>query len=243
MYKKALVLIAFTGLIGSAFGQNSEVQSAANYIRHKEYKKAKISIDKATENATSKGKAKTWKYCSELYYIIASSTKESIKSLDADALEKAFEAFKMLKDLDTKGIYKKESSGGFAKCGNKFFSKGEAAYKKEQFADGLKYFNLCTEAYDYNGVPKTGSSYYPPIEWGAYCAIGLKDYALAEKYYRMIIDAKIDLIQISKNASAVHTPEKIKLQYELDIFPATYFSFEEIVIDGHPHFYFKRYRG
>ncbi|MBI2281604.1 MAG: tetratricopeptide repeat protein [Bacteroidetes bacterium] len=100
---KKIVLTITTIVVASiGFAQKAEVVSAFNYnkafersLKCSELQNGLASINKATEDATTKEWAKTWYYRGNLYFnVLASKTsKESCINLDIDALEKCTDSY------------------------------------------------------------------------------------------------------------------------------------------------------
>ena len=126
------VFFVFATLIG--FSQKNQVVSAFNYHRNGKLDKAKVAIDKATENPKTSGMAKTWYYRGNIYLDIAQSPLEAYKDLDPDALKKADEAYNKALELDTKKQFTDEILKRMPILGEAYFF------------DGANNYNLGTEA-------------------------------------------------------------------------------------------------
>ena len=205
--KKALLIFTLIGIIGTAQAQKVNIQTAANHLKHWELKEAKAAIDKAAAHVQSKAMPKTWNYRAEIYYKIAIAKKVHIRALDEDALEKAFESFKTLKELDIKKDYIKESTPGIANCAALSLNKGMSAFDSTDYEVALKYLNICIEAYELSGIKKD-SIYYGPVFWIAATAEKLKKYDLAEEKYREMIDADYQKATMYKNLFSLYMNER-----------------------------------
>ena len=100
--KKTVLTITTIVVASIGFAQKAEVVSAFNYnkafersLKCSELQNGLASINKATEDVTTKEWAKTWYYRGNLYFnVLASKTsKESCISLDVDALEKCTDSY------------------------------------------------------------------------------------------------------------------------------------------------------
>lgn len=100
--KKTIFTLTTLAVTSVGFAQKAEVVSAFNYnkafersLKCSELQNGLASINKATEDATTKEWAKTWYYRGNLYFnVLASkSSKESCANLDADALEKCTDSY------------------------------------------------------------------------------------------------------------------------------------------------------
>lgn len=69
MKKLILILIACISF-SAVYAQKSKVVATYNYLRHQEYKKAKLSIDKAIVHPKTMNSAKTWWYNGQTYHKI-----------------------------------------------------------------------------------------------------------------------------------------------------------------------------
>lgn len=97
----SLFLICSIGFINA---QPFNVTSCHNYLKYKEFDKAKEAIDKAIEHPKTSNKAKTWIYYAKTYHKIsdkcmfakgdkAEEIKEKYCNLDPEALNKAYKAY------------------------------------------------------------------------------------------------------------------------------------------------------
>lgn len=100
----ALFFISFSALV---FGQNMQVQNMANYLRNKDYPKAKAAADAAAVHESTKSSAKMWAYRGDVYKAISDTSAR--ESIDPEAEEKALEAYINCLKLDKENnIYKDE---------------------------------------------------------------------------------------------------------------------------------------
>jgi len=74
---KKLVLVVIAVLISGITFSQTEVVSAYNYLKNGQLDKAKTYIDKACVNEKTKGLAKTWFYCGNVYLSIALTKEEN----------------------------------------------------------------------------------------------------------------------------------------------------------------------
>ncbi|HOV10602.1 MAG TPA: hypothetical protein PLL90_02440, partial [Bacteroidales bacterium] len=97
---KKLVLVVIAVLISGITFSQTEVVSAYNYLKNGQLDKAKTYIDKACVNEKTKGLAKTWFYCGNIYLSIALTKEEKFKSLDSNAIQIAYDAYQKAIQLD-----------------------------------------------------------------------------------------------------------------------------------------------
>lgn len=103
---KKLTTLAFVFYTVLSFGQSMQLQNSINYLRNKEYDKAKTATDLAAENESTKSNAKTWMFRGRIYQDIYMSKDAAVKGLDNEAEEKSLEAFINCLKLDKDNIYK-----------------------------------------------------------------------------------------------------------------------------------------
>ncbi len=109
---KKLIALAFTATITGINAQNIQVQNMINYLRNKEYVKAKESADAAAVHDDTKGSAKMWMNRGLVYKAIYSDTSQKVRDVDQEAEEKALDAFVNCLSLDKgKDIYKDDVKG------------------------------------------------------------------------------------------------------------------------------------
>jgi len=110
--KKPLILLVLVCISILSFGQNLQVQNMATAIRSKDYEKGKAAADAAAVHESTKGSAKMWMYRGKVYQAIYSDTSEKVRKIDAEAEEKALDAYVNCLKLDAKeNIYKDEVKG------------------------------------------------------------------------------------------------------------------------------------
>ena len=114
-----------------SFAQMEKVTSAYDYLRRKQFDKAKDRIDIATKNASSNTKAKTWYYRAEIYKSIAASENPNIVNLDDSAHAKSRDAYLKAQKLDLKNRYTDECKNGLAYIQQHLLQTGFAKYKSK----------------------------------------------------------------------------------------------------------------
>lgn len=137
MRKTLLTLLLACGA-GAIFAQNSQVVAAYNHMRYNELDKAKIAIDKASENEKSKSNPKTWMYRGQIYTTIF--TTEEWKSLSEKPLVEALNAYNKLKETDTKGRYADELNQGMNFVTVKLFEAGVNDFNAQAYESAIENF-------------------------------------------------------------------------------------------------------
>lgn len=106
-----IITAALVSITAISFSQNNQVQNASNYLRNKEFDKAKIAADAASVHEATINNPKLWKYRGQIYQEIYFSKDAAVKGLDAEAEEKALDSYiKCLKN-DKDSYYKDEEGG------------------------------------------------------------------------------------------------------------------------------------
>ncbi len=168
MKKNQLVIVLMLGF-ATLFGQNMQIQNMVNYLRNKEFDKAKASADAAAVHESTKASSKMWLNRGLVYKAIYSDTSQKVRDIDPDAAEKALEAFTACLTLDKgKDIYKDEAKGPIVlaaaannrKANNYVFNKNYDAAAKcydlleaalpFDYDQGMKRQNITKEKIMYN---------------------------------------------------------------------------------------------
>ena len=108
---KKIILFLFISFSALSFSQSMQVQNMFNYLRNKEYEKAKSSADAASIHETTKLSSKMWLYRGNVYKAIYSDTSKKVRDIDLAAEEKALEAYINCLKYDKDVIYKEDAKG------------------------------------------------------------------------------------------------------------------------------------
>jgi tetratricopeptide (TPR) repeat protein len=128
-----------------ASAQKSVRTTAFNYLKKGKFDLAKENIDKAVAHEKTMNDAKTWLYYGNTYIQIATNEDEAIKSLDPDALQKAYDGYMKCNELDTKGVYKLDIIKNVTVIGNNYYARGLDFFDNKNFKDAFVNFNKATE--------------------------------------------------------------------------------------------------
>ena len=110
---RKLFLILLTVMSFATYAQNLQVQNMVNYLRNRDYAKAKAAADAAAEHESTINSAKMWMYRGDVYKAIYDTS--SRDELDKEAEEKALAAYIRCMELDKgKDIYKDDVKGKLA---------------------------------------------------------------------------------------------------------------------------------
>ncbi len=170
---KSFLTITLAALSAIAIAQDNQVLNSINYLKSKEFDKAKAATDLAAENEKTKGSAKMWKARGDVYRAIYADTSSKVRALDEEAEEKALKAYINCLAIDLKEnakdpIYKPDVKGPIVMAANatnkkaarygqaKMFDKALAAYDLVEsaliydFDEGMKRNNITKEKLMYN---------------------------------------------------------------------------------------------
>src|SRR5437870_5883931 len=112
--RKMLLVFALVMAARWASAQDIQVQNMVNYLRNKDYPKAKAAADLAAAHESTRGKAKTWMYRGNVYKAIYDTSARD--QLDTEAEEKALEAYVNCLKLDKDNVYKDDVKGNQARA-------------------------------------------------------------------------------------------------------------------------------
>ncbi len=102
---KKVITLLFIALTSFAFSQSIQIQNMNNYLRNKDYQKAKESADAAAINESTKSSAKMWMMRGNVYKAIYADTSKKVRDIDNASEEKALEAYINCFKLDKDKIY------------------------------------------------------------------------------------------------------------------------------------------
>ncbi|MCX6292170.1 MAG: hypothetical protein NT126_10450 [Bacteroidetes bacterium] len=198
--KIALIVFLFVTLNG--YGQNFNVQSAADSYKDLQFTKtnrlkdlsdAKRYIDLAYANEQTSNDPKMWIYRGKIYLEIDRDTNEVIRNLDPDAIEKSGTSFINCEKTDTKKNYSEDCNNLIWVSGIRLFNKAVAGLNKGEFEKATRYFNLAMEIipFDKDNNLKRNTITPDLITYNlAKTAIKSKDHEKAKSYLQKLIDSK-----------------------------------------------------
>ncbi len=141
------ILIGLTALVNA---QSNQVQNASNYLRSKEYDKAKASADAAVLNESTKSSPKLWMYRGLIYEGIYESKNEADNKLDVEAQEKSVESFITCLKLDKDNVYKDQMKGNLANACASLDRKVKYYQSIKEYEKALKGLDLLEQALPYD---------------------------------------------------------------------------------------------
>lgn len=159
--KHLLLATTITCVISSSINaQSNQVQNSFNYLKNKEYDKAKIAADAASANASTSGSAKTWLYRGKIYKAIYEDKDSLVRAIDANAEEKALESYVTCLNLDKeKNIYKDEAKNALVQSAYATYKKAKYLQIHKEYDKALALLNMVETAipFDFDGSLKANA--------------------------------------------------------------------------------------
>lgn len=128
MKKLSLIFLAFI-TVSTVFGQKALRTTAFNDLRKGQLDKAMQNIEPTISDASTMSDPKTWFYRGNIYLQIHMSTNPEYKNLDANALDKSYESYKKLLELDTKKEYYTEAIQNIFVISEQLYNQGVNHFK------------------------------------------------------------------------------------------------------------------
>ncbi|MBK6345441.1 MAG: tetratricopeptide repeat protein [Bacteroidales bacterium] len=201
---KKLSLIFLTVLaVTAVFGQKALRTTAFNDLRKGQLDKAMQNIEPTIADPTTMSDAKTWFYRGNIYLQIHMSDKPEYKNLDPDALEKAYESYKKLLELDTKKEFYTEAIQNIFVISEQLYNQGVKHFSASEFDKALSSFeksadvNLTYGSIDTLAIFNAGLS-----------AENAKNWAKAKQHYGRIIELNYPQPLVYNSLSNVYLEEK-----------------------------------
>lgn len=133
-----------------AISQSNQVQNANNYLRTKEYDKAKIAADAASVHESTSKNPKLWMYRGKIYQEIYFSKDQAVRNLDLDAEEKALESYITCLKNDKDNIYKDEVKGVLVQAAAGVSNKANFLVQNKEYDKAIKCYDLLEQAIPYD---------------------------------------------------------------------------------------------
>ncbi|MBX3163566.1 MAG: tetratricopeptide repeat protein [Bacteroidetes bacterium] len=194
---KKIITLIFVALAAGSYAQNMQVQNMVNYLKQKDFAKAKEAADKAAEHESTKSSAKMWKLRGNVYQGIAADS--NLKSLDAEAAEKALEAYNNCFKFDKEKIYKDEATNTWIQSAVALTRKAETYKKNKQFENAIKAYDLLDASlvYDNEGYLKKNNLTHENLQYSkfeTYQLVG--DNASAKTLADKLAEAKFNDVRL-----------------------------------------------
>lgn len=189
--KRTLFIIALVAAVSYLQAQcKTKVVSAFQCTNNGQLDKAKKYIDEAISDACPDTKewAKTWMYRGNVYLKIHLSEEAKYKSLDSNALQKAYDAFQKTIELDTKKEYwdnleiELNVQLKLYVIGEQFYNKGVEYFTAAKYEDAMNFFDKTASINAIFSIADSTATFNAAV-----CAdyAGLPDKAI--EYYKKLI--------------------------------------------------------
>jgi tetratricopeptide (TPR) repeat protein len=185
--KNIFLVLMMVAISGAAFSQGAKVQSAVNYLKQNDLKKAKLAIDAASVHPKTSSWPKTWVNKGKIYYAIAVDTTPQLNDIREGAIFVAEENFKKAKKSpDSRTDMNEVHKYLYILVYNEIYNKGVGYYRASDYDNASKHFAACAgirEVYDeldtasyYNAAnaaaannkPELAITYYDKIKASGY---------------------------------------------------------------------------
>ncbi len=140
MKKITFLALLFLSVTMMASAQKSTRTTAYNYLRKGKLDLAKENIDKAVAHEKTMNDPKTWFYYGNTYIQLATTPLDAFKTLDPDALQKAYDGYMKCMEVDTKGTYTDQVEADLKIIANNYYARGLDHYNEKDYAAAYKEF-------------------------------------------------------------------------------------------------------
>jgi len=150
---KKIITVLLITISSAAYSQSLNIQNMVNYMRSKDYDKAKVAADAAAEHESTKTSSKMWMNRGNVYKAISSDTSQKVKNLDLMSEEKALDAYINCLKYDKDNIYKDEVKDYLVLSAARVNRKAFFYRDNKEFEKALKCYDLLEAAlpYDFEG--------------------------------------------------------------------------------------------
>lgn len=144
---KSIITFSLAVCTTLAFAQSNQVLNSFNYLKNKDYVKAKEATDLAAAHESTKGSAKMWMYRGNVYRAIFEDKDEKVRNIDMEAEEKSLEAYINCLKIDGKDeIYKPDVKGPLVISASAVNRKAGWYAQNKEFDKALKCYDLVEQA-------------------------------------------------------------------------------------------------
>jgi tetratricopeptide (TPR) repeat protein len=180
--RKLLSLTLGLFLFIGAYSQPNMRTTAFNHLRYGKLDKAKEAIDKAIEHPKTINDERTWFFYGNIYLAIHLSDEAAYKELDANALDKAYNAYKKALEFDAKGSNTEEINERLVVCAEQYFNRGVGFYNESKFAEASSAFENAGMINAGVGITDTISYFYT-----AQSAYFSDQYDISKNYFGKLV--------------------------------------------------------
>jgi hypothetical protein len=150
MKLKCTLLTLLVAMVTFLPGQNMQVQNMINYLRNKEYAKAKAAADAAAEHEQTKASAKMWMNRGNVYKAIYADTSKAVRNIDPEAEEKALDAYINCLKFDKDNVYKDEVKAYVVQAAAANNRKANWYISNKEYDKAMKCYDLLETALPYD---------------------------------------------------------------------------------------------
>lgn len=148
---KSIFTFTLAAVTAVTMAQSNQVLNSYNYLKSKDYVKAKEATDLAAAHESTKGSAKMWMYRGNVYKAIFEDKDEKVRNIDMEAEEKSLEAYINCLKIDAKdNIYKEDVKGPIVIAASAVNRKAGWYGQNKEFDKALKCFDLVEQALPYD---------------------------------------------------------------------------------------------
>jgi tetratricopeptide (TPR) repeat protein len=153
MQKFTTILLSALSTI--VLAQSNQVLNSYNYLKNKEYDKAKAATDAAAVHETTRSNAKMFLYRGEVYRMIFSDKDEKVRALDPEAEEKSLDAYINCLKIDLKEnakdpVYKDQVKGPIVEAAAATNNKAHWYERNKEYDKAMKCYDLVEAALPYD---------------------------------------------------------------------------------------------
>jgi Flp pilus assembly protein TadD len=143
---KKAVTLAFACISYFGFSQSNQVLNSYNYLKNKDFEKAKASADAASVHESTMSNPKMWMYRGRVYQAISFDTSRVVRALDLESIEKSLDSYiKCLKN-DKENAFKDDVKGQLVQAAAGVSNKANAYKMDKQFDKALYCYELLEQA-------------------------------------------------------------------------------------------------
>lgn len=205
--KKLSVIFILLFAIGTAFGQKENVKEANSNLKKGQLDKALQSIEPAISDASTMNDPKTWFYRGNIYLQIHMSDKPEYKSLDPNAISKAYESYDKMLELDQKKQYYTEALQNLLIVSEQLYNQGVEQFTSENFSAAVESFEKAAKVNETFGNTDTLSLFNAGL-----AAENANDNAKAIKHYTKVLELNYPQPLIYNSLSNIYLAEKDTLK-------------------------------
>lgn len=195
-----ILMIAFS----TVFGQGKKDRTDAfNYLRKGKLDEALKKIEPTISDPTTMNEAKTWFYRGNIYLQIHMSEIPQYKSLDPNALTKAYESYKKMMELDTKKEFYTEGIQNLLVISEQLYNEGVKEFQATKYNEALSNFEQAAEVAQSYGSTDTLAIFNAGLS-----AENAQNNAKAIQYYNKVVELNYPQPLVYSSLASLYLSEK-----------------------------------